>query len=389
MAFEAEGFEIALHPTTSCQNFTPTSLENDVTSQLSSFTSAFPGLSSPVTNRTHCLVWSDWATHPKTELNHGMRFDANYYYWPAAWIQNRPGMFTGSGLPMRFANTDGSLIDVYQATTQMTDESGIDVGAFCDAVLDKAIGTEGYYGVFTCNMHTDIANHPGSNAIIASAQARKIPVIAAKQMLTWLDERNNSFFSNITWTNNLLSFNILARSGANNLKAMLPVNADTSQLISITMNGNAISYTTQTIKGIQYAFFPAARGSNSYIANYNGSQARLAQQVVTARASKEEAIPGKEEAIQNKQLPATTADKLEVRAIPNPANNYFSLFINSNDESPVLVRVLNIFGQVAEKYEKINPAGHIRIGQSLATGTYFVEVVQGGQKQVMKIIKIN
>ncbi len=33
-------------------------------------------------------------------------------------------MFTGSGIPMRFADLDGSLIDVYQATTQITDESG-------------------------------------------------------------------------------------------------------------------------------------------------------------------------------------------------------------------------------------------------------------------------
>ncbi len=33
-------------------------------------------------------------------------------------------MFTGSGMPMRFAKADGTLIDVYQAATQMTDESG-------------------------------------------------------------------------------------------------------------------------------------------------------------------------------------------------------------------------------------------------------------------------
>ena len=46
-------------------------------------------------------------------------------------------------------------------------------------------------------MHTDIADHAGSNVIIASAQARQIPVISAKQLLTWLDGRNNSFFSNM------------------------------------------------------------------------------------------------------------------------------------------------------------------------------------------------
>ena len=38
-------------------------------------------------------------------------------------------MFTGSGMPMRFADLDGSMIDVYQAATQMTDESGQTVPA--------------------------------------------------------------------------------------------------------------------------------------------------------------------------------------------------------------------------------------------------------------------
>ena len=36
----------------------------------------------------------------------------------------RAGFFPGSGMPMRFADLDGTMIDVYQAVTQMTDESG-------------------------------------------------------------------------------------------------------------------------------------------------------------------------------------------------------------------------------------------------------------------------
>ena len=61
----------------------------------------------------------------RSSSRHGIRLDTNYYYWPpAAGSHDRPGMFTGSGMPMRFADLDGSMIDVYQATTQMTDESG-------------------------------------------------------------------------------------------------------------------------------------------------------------------------------------------------------------------------------------------------------------------------
>ena len=97
---------------------------------------------------------------PKAEREAGIRLDTNYYYWPGAWVQNRPGMFTGSGFPMRFADADGSLIDVYQAATQLTDESGIDVDTHISALLDGALGPEGYYGVFTANMHTDKPDNP-------------------------------------------------------------------------------------------------------------------------------------------------------------------------------------------------------------------------------------
>ena len=70
-------------------------------------------------------------------------------------------MFTGSGMPMRFADLDGSMIDVYQAATQMTDESEQTYPFTIDSLLDKALGPEGYYGVFTANMHTDSASQRG------------------------------------------------------------------------------------------------------------------------------------------------------------------------------------------------------------------------------------
>src|SRR5207244_108226 len=122
-AYASEGFEVALHVTTNCADYTPATFETFVTDQLATFRAKYTSVPAPVTNRTHCIAWSDYVSQPKIELNHGIRFDTNYYYWPGTWVQDRPGFFTGSGMPMRFADVDGSAIDVYQATTQMTDES--------------------------------------------------------------------------------------------------------------------------------------------------------------------------------------------------------------------------------------------------------------------------
>ena len=68
------------------------------------------------------------------------------------------------------------------------------IPATIDTLLDNALGPLGYYGVFTANMHTDSATSSGADAIVASAQARNVPVVSARQMLDWLDGRNASSF---------------------------------------------------------------------------------------------------------------------------------------------------------------------------------------------------
>ena len=69
--------------------------------------SKYPEVRHPSTERLHCVSWSDWASVPKTERANGIRLDTTYYYWPRSWVQDRPGLFTGSGLPMRFADSTG------------------------------------------------------------------------------------------------------------------------------------------------------------------------------------------------------------------------------------------------------------------------------------------
>jgi hypothetical protein len=266
LAFQAAGFEIGVHVNSNCADWTASSLESFFAAQLADFATLFPGLTAPVTNRTHCIAWSDWASEPKVEKAHGIRFDTNYYYWPGSWIQDRPGFFTGSGIPMRFADLDGTRIDVYQAATQLTDESGQSLAVHIDTLLDNALGTPGYYGVVTANMHTDSASHAGSDAILASAQTRGVPIVSAQQMLTWLDGRNGSAFSNLSWSGNALSFTITAATGSNGLQAMLPNTSTAGTLTSLTLNGSPVTFTTSTIKGIPYAVFTAASGA--YVATY-------------------------------------------------------------------------------------------------------------------------
>ena len=99
VTYTNEGFEIGAHisasgsDNNSCADFTPSSLATQFATQMAS---QLPGIPPAVSTRLHCVPWSDWITAPKVELANGVRLDTDYYYWPPTWIQDRPGLFTGS-----------------------------------------------------------------------------------------------------------------------------------------------------------------------------------------------------------------------------------------------------------------------------------------------------
>ena len=269
-----DGFEVALHLNTSCGNFDVEQLDNYFSSQMGGFANRFGLLvPAPETNRTHCVAWSDWAsTAIAGATNYGVRLDTNYYYWPPGWVNDRPGHFTGSAMPMRFADLDGTLIDTFQVVTQMTDESGQSYPFTIDTLLDRALGASEQYGIFTANAHSDGSGDPRGidiyPEISASAISRGVPLITAKQLLDWLDARNASSFDSLVWGGTSLGFTIAAASlGADGLQAMIPYATTTGVLSTITRDATEpVAFEVTTVKGVDYAKFGALAGA--YVANY-------------------------------------------------------------------------------------------------------------------------
>jgi hypothetical protein len=229
---------------------------------LGQFGLRYAGVPAPVSNRNHCVEWLDWASTAKIELQQGIRMDANYYHFPGTWIGAAPGFMNGGGFPMRFADTDGTPINVYQQNTNMNDEVGQAYPATINALLDNAIGANGYYGAFGANIHTDNPQlNPLAEAIIASAQARSVPVVSYKQLLEWVDGRNASSIGSLSWNAGTLTFVTAVGAGASGLQTLLPTQGPTGTLRSVTCGGASTSYAVQTIKGVQYAIFSAVNGT--------------------------------------------------------------------------------------------------------------------------------
>ena len=150
----------------------------------------------------------------------------------------------------------------------MTDESGQSYPFTIDALLDRALGSEGYYGTFVANIHTDSSGAPESDEIVASALSRGVPVISARQLLTWLDARNASAISAIQWNANTQSFTVSAHEQALGLEVMVPV-PEGASVLSARRNGTDLSYDLRFIKGIWYAVLPAISGHYEVVYSFN------------------------------------------------------------------------------------------------------------------------
>ena len=131
-----------------------------------------------------------------------------------------------------------------------------------NALLDNAVGANGYYGAFGVNIHTDNAAPNANNeAIVTSAQTRDVPIVSYRQLLEWTDGRNDSTIRDLAWSNGTFTFVTTVGAGADGLQTLLPTQGPTGTLSGLTCGGSPTSYTTQTIKGVQYAMFPTITGT--------------------------------------------------------------------------------------------------------------------------------
>lgn len=263
--YYAQGFDMGVHVSTGANNFTLQSLDETFATDLSAFQARYTSLPPQQGSRTHAIVWSDYFSTPTIEHKYGIRMDLNYYYWPNAFVLNRPGFFTGSGLSMRFADVDGTMIDVYQTPSHLVNESGMTFPAAIHTQIERALGPEGYYGAL--GTHYDYSDN-FDRQLIDAALAYDIPAVSAQQMQDWNDGRNASHFSAAQWSGNVLQFTAATDVKVGTmLRGMLPMRSSQGVLSAMTINGSSLSFDTEAVKGIQYAMFAVSAGS--YTATYD------------------------------------------------------------------------------------------------------------------------
>ena len=95
-----------------------------------------------------------------------------------------------------------------------------------------------------------------------------MPVISYKQLLDWVDGRDDSTIRGLSWNAGTLTFTTTVGAGANgHPDCCCRCRGPPGTLTAISSGGQPVAYTVQTIKGIQYAIFAVASGT--YVATYS------------------------------------------------------------------------------------------------------------------------
>jgi len=280
----SEGFEISGHVDDTKEAAHPTARGMDAatSSTVAAFKRSY-GL--PVrTVRNHWIVWCgidadgkpDLAAQARIESSHGIHFDCNLYHYDQDSSQGHflgpAGSFTGSGLPMKFAAGDGSILDIYGSVTQLPEEQWGRGAMFSNfkLLLDRSLDSE-IYSYINLNFHTDrwkAWSRPEGLEVIDYANRRQVPIWTVAQVLNFIEGRAASRFTGVRWNRSRLSFRLEAPASAPGVTLMLPAVHAGQKLQRISLDGRGHSPVFGALKGVEYAFLSASSGTHAIVAVY-------------------------------------------------------------------------------------------------------------------------
>ncbi|MHA4809763.1 hypothetical protein ACX0G9_16740 [Flavitalea flava] len=298
----AKGFEISGHIDDTREAVSPTwaGMNEAITTKLKELNDRYglPGMKTVV---NHWFVWCgkdadgkpDFVAQARLEANHGMELDANYAHYDNNAGQrhflgatgNGQGNYTGSGLPLRFAATDGSVLPIYQLLNNVYDQQYMenrDQEGFYQCfkgLLDRSLDKE-VYSFITAKAHNDecyFSDLPVYR-MLNYAREKGIPVWTAANLLGFLKVRDEALFSDLNWRNNpedsqdhqlngQLIFKLRSSLSHNSgLTCMIPNSFHSRKIKKITVNGSPLNFPVRSVKGYEYALITVKPGTDYAIA---------------------------------------------------------------------------------------------------------------------------
>ena len=290
----ARGFEIAGHPDDTREAGNPkwNRMDSAISSRKKEITAKYD---LPMrTNVNHWFVWcgkdendkQEFGAEAKLEEKNGIEMDINYAHYDIKSNQGEhflgplgtnQGNFNGSGLIMKFADSKGKTINVYQHLNAVYDqeynESHDPEGFFnCfKGLMDRSLNNE-VYSFISVKSHNDEYYFSKSPLLkmLAYSNQQNIPVWTELKLLDFIKIKDEASFTHLSWVNNKLSFDINSSlNNSNGLTFMVPAEYEGLGVKKIILDGNDARFITRSVKGSHYAFVTIETGiKHSIVVNY-------------------------------------------------------------------------------------------------------------------------
>ncbi len=231
---------------------------------------------SPVTVRNHWVVWcskdslgnNDFAEQARIEMKEGLGLDCNYYHFGGNkvfpnWIGD-VGHFTGSGIPMKFADPSGRVLNIYQSNTQLPDETWLkeNIESKSKTLIDKSLD-KGYFAYINSNFHTWYWSEcrDAGLKILDYCKTREVPVMTAADVYKFLKMKDEACFTDVKWSHRKLSFRLNSSLTCDQaLTFLLPFRFGQSEIRSVNSDGKGLVFQKVKIKGREYALLMVTPG---------------------------------------------------------------------------------------------------------------------------------
>lgn len=285
--WRARGHEFGLHPEISTAGL-------EVSWQ--AYWEAFTGLGYgpvPPTTRTHAIVWTGWVETARLQAVYGLRMNLDYYHVGPSlrteageWVF---GHFTGSGLPMKFVDEQGRILNIYQQLTQLADDhllklhwgsqanfSAAEAVAVSEDLLRRSVS--GGYSAITAIFHTDPFDEgePWAaeetawlNGTLDFASRQGIPIWSAQEWLRFTEVRHEANLSTFNWQSGRLSFNFETEPAADvGLGLLLPWQQGQTTLKQVEVDGQVVEHNERKVSGVKYGWISIAAGRHQIEVKY-------------------------------------------------------------------------------------------------------------------------
>jgi len=199
------------------------------------------------------------------------------------------GHFTGSGLPMRFANDDGRILNIYQQVTQVGDEYFVEVPWNSEGSLGPEQGIaiysqflqsslDGKFAAVMVNYHADPYDLESDwrqramdlmSGTLSLASQKGIPIWNAQRWLNFTTQRQKARFDAMRWQDGMLDFDLsVAGTQPDGLTVLIPLQNNGNSLRQVQADGESVIFNTWKVGSVDYGLVCLDPGSHHLRAAY-------------------------------------------------------------------------------------------------------------------------